>query len=320
MKAYWFAFNPSDWLSAKAVRMMSLAERGAYIGLLATAWGEDRPGTLPADEDELRRLAEMSPAEWAVSSRVLLAVFPLADCGTYRYNPRLLEEAGKREELSEKKAEAGRRSAAKRAAASTDGQHNANTNPTGVEINPTGVAQKGNQLQSQLQLQAKAVERTTPPPVKAKSKAHQAADRAAAEGTDTFTAETWDGLNNPERFASICKSLVGLKLPHNLDLDFYRESIKRKVADRSMDVPATTMRNFIEGFFAKLTTAELRTIDAAMPTVPTPMHELPQPKQERPGQIIAIGVAGHDYSQILMKVATYQNHYPTAHIHVIQPR
>ena len=155
-KPFWFAFNTDSWLSSKSVRMMSLAERGSYIGLLATAWGEEQPGTLPAAEDFIRRLSEMSADEWKVSGPVILAMFPLSDCGTYRYNPRLLKEAGKREELSEKKAEAGRKSAAKRAAAATDGQQTGNTIPTGVEINPTGVDQKGNQLQSQLQLQAKA--------------------------------------------------------------------------------------------------------------------------------------------------------------------
>ncbi|UOR07200.1 YdaU family protein [Hymenobacter aerilatus] len=155
-KPFWFAFNTADWLSSKSVRMMSLAERGAYIGLLATSWGEDQPGTLPAAEDTVRRLCEMSPADWAVSGPALLAMFPLSECGTYRYNPRLLDEAAKREQLSEKKAEAGRRSAAKREAEAnrkaTDLQQKSNTCSTPVENPVTGVGEKGNQLQSQLQL------------------------------------------------------------------------------------------------------------------------------------------------------------------------
>ncbi|OGX84117.1 hypothetical protein BEN47_16705 [Hymenobacter lapidarius] len=151
MKPFWFAFNTAAWLSSKSVRMMSLAERGAYIGLLAIAWGEAQPGTLPAEEDMMRRLSEMSPEEWKISSGVILAMFPLAECGSYRYNPRLLEEAGKRQELSEKKAEAGRLSAERRAALATQRQQNANTIPTPVENNPTGVEEKGNQLQPQLQ-------------------------------------------------------------------------------------------------------------------------------------------------------------------------
>lgn len=150
-KPFWFAFNTADWLSSKSVRMMSLAERGAYIGLLATSWGEDRPGTLPAAEDTVRRLCEMSPADWLTSGPVLLAMFPLSECGTYRYNPRLLNEAEKREVLSEKKAEAGRKSAELRAAAATQRQQTVNTNPTGVENQATGVGENGNQLQSQLQ-------------------------------------------------------------------------------------------------------------------------------------------------------------------------
>ena len=36
MKAYSFYFNTSDWLASPAVKMMSKAERGVYIGLLAS--------------------------------------------------------------------------------------------------------------------------------------------------------------------------------------------------------------------------------------------------------------------------------------------
>lgn len=102
MKAYSFYFNASDWLASQAVKQMSLAERGAYIGLLAFAWGSEQPGTLPASEDKVRRLAEMSPAEWAVSSEILLEKFPLSECGTYRYNPRLRAEAAKEQSRSDK--------------------------------------------------------------------------------------------------------------------------------------------------------------------------------------------------------------------------
>lgn len=156
MKPFWFAFNTADWLSSKSVRMMSNAERGAYIGLLATAWGEDRPGTLPAAEDTVRRLAEMSPAEWAISGPVLLDMFPLSECKTYRYNQRLLDEAEASDAIRQKKAEAGRKSAAKRAALLTEGQQNGNTCSTPVENPATDDGQNANQLQLQLQLQAKA--------------------------------------------------------------------------------------------------------------------------------------------------------------------
>lgn len=149
MKAYSFYFNASDWLASPAVKLMSKAERGVYIQLLALAWGMEQPGTLPASADKVRRLAEMSPDEWAESSEVLLEKFPLSECGTYRYNPRLVAEAEKEQARSEKNAEAGRKSAEKRAAekaaAEAALQRKGNANPTGVEINPTGVAKTANE-------------------------------------------------------------------------------------------------------------------------------------------------------------------------------
>lgn len=102
MKSYSFYFNASDWLASPAVKQMSLAERGAYIGLLAFSWGSEQPGTLPASADKVRRLAEMSAAEWAESGEALLEKFPLSACGTHRYNPRLLAEAGKEQLRSQK--------------------------------------------------------------------------------------------------------------------------------------------------------------------------------------------------------------------------
>ncbi|GAA4393455.1 DUF1376 domain-containing protein [Hymenobacter koreensis] len=104
MKAYSFYFNASDWLASSAVKLMSKAERGVYIQLLALAWGMERPGTLPAVADKVRRLAEMSLEEWAESGETILEKFPLSECGTYRYNPRLVAEASKEQARSEKAA------------------------------------------------------------------------------------------------------------------------------------------------------------------------------------------------------------------------
>ena len=102
MKAYSFYFNTSDWLASPTVKMMSKAERGVYIGLLASAWESPVQGTLPASVDKVRRLAEMSLDEWAESGETLLEKFPLSGCGTYRYNPRLLAEAAKEQARSDK--------------------------------------------------------------------------------------------------------------------------------------------------------------------------------------------------------------------------
>ncbi|MGI4873191.1 MAG: DUF1376 domain-containing protein [Janthinobacterium lividum] len=140
-KPFWFPFNVTDWLSSKSVRMMSHAERGVYIGLLATAWGEDVPGTLPTDEDEVRRMAEMSPEQWATSGPRLLKKFPLSECGTYRYNPRLLAEGKEQRRKSELAAEAGRRSAEAKK------QRNGNGKSTDVAPQPTDVEKMATESQ-----------------------------------------------------------------------------------------------------------------------------------------------------------------------------
>jgi len=146
MKAYSFSFNTSDWLASPAVRLMSKAERGVYINLLALAWEAPQQGTLPASPDKVRRMAEMNAEEWAESGETILEKFPLSECGTYRYNPRLVLEAEKQEQKREINAEAGRRSAEKRAAekaakdsVATKPQRTSNENPTPVEPEPTGV-------------------------------------------------------------------------------------------------------------------------------------------------------------------------------------
>lgn len=141
MKPFWFAFNVTDWLSSKSVRLMSLAERGAYIGLLTTAWGEEVPGTLPVDTDEVRRLAEMSPEQWAVSGPCLLKKFPLSECGTFRYNPRLLAEGQEQKRKSELAAEAGRRSAEAKK------QRKGNGTSTDVAKKPTDVEKTATECQ-----------------------------------------------------------------------------------------------------------------------------------------------------------------------------
>lgn len=256
MKPFWFAFNVTDWLSSKSVRMMSLAERGAYIGLLATAWGEDVPGTLPANEDTVRRLAEMSPDDWKVSGPALLEQFPLSACGTYRYNPRLVEERGKREELSEKKAEAGRRSAAKRAAGSggspTGGQQKPNTIPTPVAQNPTPV--ENSSTEGQLDtititsttdvVQAGEPAATDQPPLKANPGGKGGGLRLPLPSEDVvlFDPATWPGLREPERFAKIC---ADLHFPQ-IHMEKYRKQILVSLEGKQM--PAHSLRNWIKTY------------------------------------------------------------------------
>ena len=310
MKPFWFAFNTAAWLSSKSVRMMSLAERGAYIGLLATAWGEDQPGTLPAAEDFIRRLSEMSPDEWKVSGPVILAMFPLADCGTHRYNPRLLEEAGKREVLSEKKADAGRKSAAKRAAASTGGHQDANTIPTGVEINPTGVAEKANQLQIQLQLQSTNVDAA------AKPTKEEAGKQYSKLNTDPSDEQHWTAgpLTRTDSFKAICDRLGFLEI----DCEHYRKQamVSAEDADTSRTISqwVSWVRNFFNNQLKNGPLLKMQVGGGTLPSQPTARQDFPPPGQEQPGQVFYIAGRPGDYNMDKMAAAACLQHFPGASV------
>ena len=52
-----FQFYAKDWRSSPKVRMMSRAERGDYIDILAAMWDSDEPGTLPMPVEAAARCA-----------------------------------------------------------------------------------------------------------------------------------------------------------------------------------------------------------------------------------------------------------------------
>lgn len=84
----WFAFHNEDWLTDVYVRQMTLAQRGAYITLLAYEWSE---GWIPADPEGLRRLLGADKAEWeAIWVEPLVGRFREVDGRLY--NPRLEKE------------------------------------------------------------------------------------------------------------------------------------------------------------------------------------------------------------------------------------
>ena len=154
-KAPWFPFYTGDFLASTDVQLMEAHEVGAYLLLLAHSWQSDAPGYLPNDAGRLRRLARLSAEQWKESGSLLLSKWPEApEDDSLRHNPRLVKEAGKQVEMREVKAEAGRKSAERRARLATEGQQSGNTNPTGVEIPATGVGQKPNYSQSQSQPQS----------------------------------------------------------------------------------------------------------------------------------------------------------------------
>jgi hypothetical protein len=88
-----FQFYPKDWLSSKTVLRMTPAQCGYFINLLANAWDNDPPGTLPNDPDILWRLARAeSKAVFEADGALVLTQFPLARGGKTRFNHKLTGE------------------------------------------------------------------------------------------------------------------------------------------------------------------------------------------------------------------------------------
>jgi uncharacterized protein YdaU (DUF1376 family) len=283
MKAYSFYFNASDWLASASVKQMSLAERGAYIGLLAFAWGEKEPGTLPASADKVRRLAEMSPAEWEVSSEAILEKFPLSECGTYRYNPRLIAEAKKQQELSEKNAENGRKSAERRAAekaakeaAAAEAQRKANEMSTTVAPNPTTVDFRANEMSTKLSQAKQSTNvdeereassasvlkkevggqplnaQPTAPTIVAVPAAADPAKAAAIATTDYDDEQPWQEspLTKPEPFRIICDRV---ELYRGIAYEHYRQLALAAVEGTDTRRTVKQWQSWIHKFLANQT-------------------------------------------------------------------
>lgn len=239
-KPFWFAFNVTAWLSSRSVRLMSLPERGAYIGLLALSWGEDVPGTLPADEDEVRRMAEMSPEQWAISGPQLLKKFPLSECKTYRYNPKLLAEGQEQKRKSELAAEAGRKSAEAKK------QRKGNGTSTDVAKTPTDVEKTA----TERQLDTDTVTSTTDVVLR-EATGKQAGSLTSQKGghplrdhgdTPVFDAASWPSLADPKKFAALC---ANLDFPQ-VDFERYRKQIIVSLGE--LQLPATSLRNWIKSY------------------------------------------------------------------------
>lgn len=241
MKAPWFPFYTGDFLASPTVQDMEAHEVGAYVLLLARSWQSDSPGYLENDEYSLRRAARLSVEQWAQSKGAILKKWPIVEGSqeALRCNPRLVKEAEKQVELREKKAEAGRLSAERRAA---QRQQNANTIPTPVEIPATGVGENGNysQPQSQPHSSKEEVEErptTTPLPAK-KSKAEIGALLAAP---DLLQAPSDSPLYKPHAFAAIITSLFP-----EANLEWYTKEMQAKAPAASMTAPS--WRNWIINF------------------------------------------------------------------------
>lgn len=128
-KAPAFLFYASDWLGSARRMGMSLAERGAYIDLLAVQWG-DPECSLPADEGKLARYVGASESEWAEIRHEVMACFdPHPVLEGRLANTRLYDVWTERQEMVEQRRNAGQRSAEARA--QRDGERKGNGDGNG---------------------------------------------------------------------------------------------------------------------------------------------------------------------------------------------
>ena len=97
-----FSFYASDWLGSTNHKLMTPAERGAYIDLLCYQWG-DETCSLPADPSILARLSGLDEGYLNNQHKILQACFPPHPTLPNRVaNPRMLKIQKEREEWTEK--------------------------------------------------------------------------------------------------------------------------------------------------------------------------------------------------------------------------
>lgn len=108
----WFKFSPSDWLTSVSLRLMTIAEEGAYHRLLCEEWEQPDCG-LPDDDRALSVLSRLGQ-DWDKSRTVIRQQFELR--GDRLFNLRLLEEREKAVKVLESQIQAATDTNAKRTA------------------------------------------------------------------------------------------------------------------------------------------------------------------------------------------------------------
>ena len=97
-----FQFYPNDWLSSPKIMLMTPAEEGAYIRLLAICWMN---GHLPSDDESLAELSRLKEGWFNGSSVKIKKCF--TERGSKLYNERLSKERGKQRKWRKKCREGG---------------------------------------------------------------------------------------------------------------------------------------------------------------------------------------------------------------------
>lgn len=102
-----FQFYPKDFLSDERVRLMSLAERGAYITLICQCWSE---GTIPADVAKMAKVIGTPEAPFRKLWPAIATCFkPATNDATRLVHPRLERELKKQRAFRRRQADNGRK-------------------------------------------------------------------------------------------------------------------------------------------------------------------------------------------------------------------
>src|SRR3990172_6072235 len=105
-KAPAFQFYANDWLSSTHITLMTPAEEGAYIRLLAYMWNDPDCG-LPDDKERLQTLSRLTSADKGVIGSILACFEKHPYKAGYLTNKRLFLERQKQEEWRKHQQEAG---------------------------------------------------------------------------------------------------------------------------------------------------------------------------------------------------------------------
>jgi len=106
-----FQFYANDWLGSTQIMLMTPAEEGAYIRLLAIAWN-DKNCSLPDDDDVLAKLSRLGE-EWHSHSGAIIRKCFKEKNGRL-FNERLLKEKRKIEAFKKERSKSGKIGAEKR--------------------------------------------------------------------------------------------------------------------------------------------------------------------------------------------------------------
>lgn len=107
-----FQFYPADWLSSESVMLMTPAEEGAFIRLLALAW-QDENCTLPDDDKRLAVLSRLGKGwlKGGSSTKIRKKFIPHPTLIGRLYNERLMDERARQNIWRQKSQEGGIKSA-----------------------------------------------------------------------------------------------------------------------------------------------------------------------------------------------------------------